>query len=86
MGRMFWLVVGTILSWSKDIMYLAAVVGAWCTYSWFKTTNVIIESKGFHHALTEYIVFPMVVVVLAVAIGELLLIWVDRFRTILSRL
>lgn len=86
MERKLWTVVGTVLSWSKDIACLVAVVGAWCTYSWFKTTDMVIESRGFHHALTEYVVFPVVVIVLAVAIGELLLIWVDRFRSMLSRL
>ena len=86
MSRKFWVVAGAVLSWSKDIVCLVAVVGAWCTYSWFKTTDRVIESKGFHHALTEYVVFPVVVIVLAVAIGELLLIWVDRLRSMLSRL
>lgn len=85
MGRRFWLVAGTILSWSKDIKWLAVILGSWFAYVWFKTTDVVIESKGFHHALTEYVIFPVVAVLIAVGAGKLLIIWADRVRSWLLR-
>ncbi|MBE7114286.1 hypothetical protein FT641_19310 [Bacillus paranthracis] len=85
MGRRFWLVVGTILSWSKDVMWVVVILGSWFTYVWFKTTDVVIESKGFHHEFTEYVIFPMVAILIAVGSGNLLIIWVARVRSWLLR-